>query len=1064
MAVRLYAEFRSDRGDQYKIEIHDSQWLAAATEFNVDSRGFELTYEGETDDIVSPIVGSKLSFGMYINNSTTETFIETLKTFQENRFRTAVYVNSSSKIVDAFTDRVQADGGTIESPTCVLDAVESLGGPDGYSLYWAGWITQDLISIEDTSEPFVVQITSTDGIGKLSNIDYDVANDIDQGGVLLTRVSQMLINAVKKAGLSDFWGASDTFLETSADWWETTKHTYSTANDPLYLTAVDARLLQNFDSENNLVYDNAFEAIRQLATLFNARFFIQNGRWVFEQYGNRASSSRYVSRYDKSGSHLGRSFVADDVVVQQTAYSARKSGNNWDFLPAMRKAEATYIQKFLNPYGIYGGYRFTNTDTTFVSGFMAGGSGIQFGMGSAGFNFTFFGIPAIRTNLIPIFRATITLTDANGVVYYYVRAFNGTNAPAMFGTAAWTTTAGDYYFDIKAVSNVVSSPVVVTDLVQIVTDDLPTSGQLSITIVLDSIRVAWSNALYTPTIAILDAPFLFNIVNNGLNTNSSVVYTSINNEAGIDSALTLELGEIYFTEGPLQTGHIAVYDGTEWVGSASWRKGSSGAGLPIIKLLTNETLALHVRPIERYNGNTIGSQFFNRRLVFDSRAYLRTGGSFMANIDEWSGEMYGIQRIRGSVTELDEIGELNFERLALTSTTTGGVSTNDIDTGRIAGMVVVADENRIGPYEQTTTGGRINGTANITGVATMERTTIIGLESFVDTFAARVAADGGTIESTTCVSDAITALSGDSLVSLIPTDIAAPLTAAESVTMKKTLDVAEAVTMASTLDVASTASVQTIQLDTAYVPNGEAAGSLFWDPDAGIPAVGTIDGDRIDIGEKSVWYVKNQTGSTIAKGAAVYASGTLGSSGQILIAPMIADGTINAKYFLGLAQQPIDNGGDGYVVSLGKVRNVDTSAFTDGDVLYVSSSTAGALTASEPAAPRLKLPIAIVVKAAANGTISVRQTAGTYLAESHDVQISSPATNELLARTAEGRWENVELGAVLSTTTETPTAETSESFTAAFGTNSGTIMGEPSKWLPITIGGVNYLMPLYLAP
>jgi hypothetical protein len=722
MAVRLYAEFRSDRGDQYKIEIHDSQWLAVATEFNVDSRGFELTYEGETDDIVSPVVGSKLSFGMYINNSTTETFIETLKTFQENRFRTAVYVNSSSKIVDAFTDRVQADGGTIESPTCVLDAVESLGGPDGYSFYWAGWITQDLISIEDTSEPFVVQITSTDGIGKLSNIDYDVANDIDQGGVLLTRVSQMLINAVKKAGLSDFWGASDTFLETSADWWETTKHTYSTANDPLYLTAVDARLLQNFDSENNLVYDNAFEAIRQLATLFNARFFIQNGRWVFEQYGNRASSSRYVSRYDKLGSHLGRSFVADDIVVQQTAYSARKSGNNWDFLPAMRKAEATYIQKFLNPYGIYGGYRFTNTDTTFVSGFMAGGSGIQFGMGSAGFNFTFFGIPAIRTNLIPIFRATITLTDANGVVYYYVRAFNGTNATTMFGTPAWTTTAGDYYFDIKAVSNVVSSPVVITDLVQIVTDDLPTSGQLNITIVFDSIRVAWSNALYTPTLAILDAPFLFNIVNNGLNTNSSVVYTSINNEAGIDSALTLELGEVYFTEGPLQTGHIAVYDGTSWDGSASWRKGSSGAGLPIIKLLTNETLALHVRPIERYNGNTIGSQFFNRRLVFDSLAYLRTGGSFMANIDEWSGEMYGIQRIRGSVTELDEIGELNFERLALTSTTTGGVSTNDIDTGRIGGMVVVADEQRIGPYEQTATGGRINGTANVTGATTLSST------------------------------------------------------------------------------------------------------------------------------------------------------------------------------------------------------------------------------------------------------------------------------------------------------------------------------------------------------
>jgi hypothetical protein len=709
MAVRLYSEFKSDQGDQYKIEIHDSQWLAVATEFNVDSRGFELTYEGETDDIVSPIVGSKLTFGAYAANGTFETFIDTLKLFQENRFRVVVYRS------ETIVGRNVTDGLVLQTLLTNDDDTE-------YRLYWAGWITQDLISIEDTSEPFIVQITSTDGIGKLSNIDYDVANDIDQGGVVLTRISQMLINAVKKAGLSDLWGANEPFLETSADWWETTKHTYSTANDPLYLTAVDARLLQNFDSENNLVYDNAFEAIRQLATLFNARFFLQNGRWVFEQYGNRDASSRYVSRYNVNGSHLGRLLVSDDVVLDQTLYGARRSGNNWDFLPAMRKAEATYVQKFLNPYGIYGGYRFTNTDTTFVSGFMAGGSGIQFGMGSAGFNFTFFGIPAIRTNLIPIFRATITLTDANGVVYYYVRAFNGTNATTMFGTPAWTTTAGDYYFDIKAVSNVVSSPVVITDLVQIVTDDLPTSGQLNITIVFDSIRVAWSNALYTPTLAILDAPFLFNIVNNGLNTNSSVVYTSINNEAGIDSALTLELGEVYFTEGPLQTGHIAVYDGTSWDGSASWRKGSSGAGLPIIKLLTNETLALHVRPIERYNGNIISSHAFNQRLVFDSRGYLRTGGTYTANNDEWSGDMYAIQRIRGSVTELDEIGELNFERLALTSTTTGGVSNNDIDTGRIAGMVVVADESRIGPYEQTATGGRINGTANVTGATTLSST------------------------------------------------------------------------------------------------------------------------------------------------------------------------------------------------------------------------------------------------------------------------------------------------------------------------------------------------------
>jgi hypothetical protein len=115
MAVRLYSEFKSDRGYQYKIEIHDSQWIAAATTFNVDGRGFELTYEGETDDVVSPIVGSKLTFGAYSANGTFETFINTLKSFQENRFRIVVYRAEANRHI---RNRV-TDDGTLGVESCI---------------------------------------------------------------------------------------------------------------------------------------------------------------------------------------------------------------------------------------------------------------------------------------------------------------------------------------------------------------------------------------------------------------------------------------------------------------------------------------------------------------------------------------------------------------------------------------------------------------------------------------------------------------------------------------------------------------------------------------------------------------------------------------------------------------------------------------------------------------------------------------------------------------------------------------------------------------------------------
>jgi hypothetical protein len=657
----------------------------------------------------------------------------------------------------------------------------------------------------------------------------------------------------------------------------------------------------------------------------------------------------------------------------------------------------------------------------------------------------------------------IRIQDASTGTYYYCnRTFNSFTSANMYQPIAWSTTPGYYYFDLPAFYPLQSSSL--TTSIAIVTPDIPVSGELDFELTLHNIFDSSTGIQYQyDGLVIHNAIFTFGIQSNG-NIVGATTFSSVNNEVGIDSQLSLGLGEINIADGPNQTGHLSAYNGSAWVGTEDWRKGASGTTLPILKLLTNETLALHVRPIEQYNGNVISSSLFGQRFVWDSTAYIMTSGTFTANDDEWSMTLYKIQTIRTAVTALDELPVL-VERMPLPgSTTTGGSSPNDIVAGRVAGMLINTTDEKIGPFEQTTTGAKINGTTNITGVATMERSTIIGLESFVDTFETRVTTDGGVVESKTCVSDAITALVGGNMVSLIPTDISAPLTAAEAVVVKKTLDVDGATTMGSTLDVEGRTATSYVQLDTTFVPNGEPAGAFYWDPDGGIAAIRGIDGISLDLNEKEIWFVKNQTDAPIDAGTAVYASGTLGSSGQVLIEKMIADGTINAKFFLGITQATIDDGGDGYVVRNGKIRQIDTSAFADGDVLYVSSTTAGELTATEPTAPNLKLPTAFVIKAAANGTIAVRQTTGTYLAESHDVQIGSPAENEILARTASGRWENVEIGSVLTSTTETPSTTEGESFTSVFGGNAGTIMGEPDKWLPITIGGVNYLMPLYPAP
>jgi hypothetical protein len=97
--------------------------------------------------------------------------------------------------------------------------------------------------------------------------------------------------------------------------------------------------------------------------------------------------------------------------------------------------------------------------------------------------------------------------------------------------------------------------------------------------------------------------------------------------------------------------------------------------------------------------------------------------------------------------------------------------------------------------------------------------------------------------------------------------------------------------------------------------------------------------------------VKNQTGATITKGSLVYANGTVGASGRITIDKFIADGSIDAKYLLGITAHDLSNGEDGYVISFGKIRKVNTDTFAAGAILYPSPTVAGVWTDVEPIAP-----------------------------------------------------------------------------------------------------------------
>ena len=149
-------------------------------------------------------------------------------------------------------------------------------------------------------------------------------------------------------------------------------------------------------------------------------------------------------------------------------------------------------------------------------------------------------------------------------------------------------------------------------------------------------------------------------------------------------------------------------------------------------------------------------------------------------------------------------------------------------------------------------------------------------------------------------------------------------------------------------------------------------GVLTWDADEKTLSLGLNGGDTVlQIGQESHIRVRNNSGALIANGTVVMQVGTIGNSGRLTIAKAVADGSVDGHRILGITTEDIANGADGLVTNFGKVRQINTTAFADGAVLYANPAVPGGMTATRPAHPNAVVVVAFVVHSHANGTLFV---------------------------------------------------------------------------------------------
>ena len=141
--------------------------------------------------------------------------------------------------------------------------------------------------------------------------------------------------------------------------------------------------------------------------------------------------------------------------------------------------------------------------------------------------------------------------------------------------------------------------------------------------------------------------------------------------------------------------------------------------------------------------------------------------------------------------------------------------------------------------------------------------------------------------------------------------------------------------------------------------------------------------------------VRNETGATLTKGTVVYINGASGNKATVTKALATGDST-SAQTF-GLVFADILHNNNGYAILAGDIAGLDTSAFTAGQQLYLSSTTAGAYTSTKQYAPNHLVYIGVVTRSHANqGSIEVRIQNGYEMDELHNVSAQSPSNGQVL--------------------------------------------------------------------
>lgn len=570
---------KSDRySNEYDVDILDMQGVyGSAFRFNLGT-DFALSYNSQSDERFTPIKGSDLVLPILIQNASQENII------------LGQMLNSVDFGEDRWLVKVNKNG----------------------DLFWVGVVVFDLWQRSDMSYPYTINITATDGLARLKELEFTpmLTNNMESIGSIIQKI-------LLKTPLYQVLSAGEPFYSNSINWYDSNMPSVTSSTDPFEQTFIRRWALVDIDNEdsNNNKAISYYEALETLLLQFNARILLSDGifRIVCVNLYEK-SNILYERVYDESGNYLSTSSPSWNTNINQSSSWVSTGQNQWQYYPAVRSIYRRYFlgksDNLINPtLGLTTAQSFND---------QLAGSVLRL-------QSYWQLITTATTTVGALATQTIIMEFKIKCGSYYLRAaLNSVNV-------SWTTNSADRYY-----------AAVVVQLYQnkfqlsFVTPVLPTGTHTACEIQLIS---AVSNLGNTISLNPLQ---LF--LDNG--NNNEWLNFSANNTTDLINSKTYDLPDARIGIGPSYGSNSAIFTGSSMATaslSSSWSIDKTGPTYDINELLVKEIFSGQSVPSPKYQGEIITDASPHFKLTYNSEKYIINGVTYNLLTDTYNGEWFAIQ-------------------------------------------------------------------------------------------------------------------------------------------------------------------------------------------------------------------------------------------------------------------------------------------------------------------------------------------------------------------------------------------------------------------------------------